>query len=105
MYPPVALEMSLEGAAIGGIAAAIYGFRPGRFWPALLTAICISRLLGLAAMWLLARAFGLPAGFVSAGMLVNGLPGVALQLVVVPLAISQIRRSKNILVARDDAQT
>ena len=105
MYPPIALEMSLEGAAIGGIAAAIYGFRPRRFWPALLTAIVVSRFLGLGAMWVLARAFSLPAGFVSAAMLIKGLPGVALQIVVVPLAIGQLRRSRNILVASDDSQT
>ncbi len=105
MYPPVALQMSLEGAAIGGIASAIYGFRPKRLWPALLTAVLVSRLVGVGAMWLLARAFGLPAGFVSAAMLVKGLPGVALQIVVIPLAIGQLRRSRNILVARDDSQT
>lgn len=105
MYPPVALEMSLEGAAIGGIASALYAFPRRRLWLALLAAILISRLLGLAAMWLLARMFDLPAGFVSAAMLIKGLPGVALQIVVVPLAIGQLRRSRNILFARDDNQT
>lgn len=103
MYPPVAAQMSLEGAVLGGVAAAIYRFQPRRLWPALLSAVVLSRLTGLAASWFLARLFGLPAGFVSAAMLVRGLPGVALQIAVVPLVVGQLRRSRSILIAQNDS--
>ena len=104
MYPPVAAQMSLEGVVLGGVAAAIYRFQPRRLWPALIAAVVLNRLAGLAASWFLARLFGLPAAFVSAAMLVRGLPGVALQIVVVPLVLRQFPRSRNILIGHNDSR-
>lgn len=100
LYPPVAAEMALEGAVLGGAAAAIFRGQPGRLWPALIGAIAAGRLAGFAGAWLLARIFGLPAAFASIAMLVQGLPGVALQLAVVPLAVRRLRRSRNLLILR-----
>ena len=104
MYPPVAAQMSLEGVVLGGVAAAIYRSQPRRLWPALLSAVLLGRLSALAAAWFLARLFGLPAAFVSAAMLVRGLPGVALQMAVVPLVVRQLQRSRNILIVAHDSR-
>jgi hypothetical protein len=64
--------------------------------------VVLCRLSGLAAAWFLARLFDLPAGFVSAAMLIRGLPGVALQIVLVPLVVRQLERSRNILIKPHD---
>jgi hypothetical protein len=103
IYPPVAIEMSLEGAMLGGVAALIYRGQSRRLWPALLSAVVASRLVGLAAAFLLARMFELPAGFASVAMLVQSLPGVALQLAVVPIAVRQFESSRSILIARHES--
>jgi hypothetical protein len=105
LYPPVAAEMALEGAILGGVAAAIYKGRPRRLWPALICALVAGRCAGLAAAWGLARIFGLPATFASVAMLVQGLPGVALQLAVVPLAVRQFQRRRSILATHHDSET
>jgi uncharacterized membrane protein YuzA (DUF378 family) len=105
LYPPVAAEMALEGAVLGGVASAIFRGKLGRLWLALIGAIVAGRLTGFAAAWVLARIFGLPAAFASIAMLVQGLPGVVLQLAVVPLAVRQLQRSRNILVERNDSET
>ncbi len=103
MYPPVAAQMSLEGAVLGGVAAALYRSQPRRLWPALLSAVVLCRLSGLTASWFLARLFDLPAGFVSAAMLVRSLPGVALQIALVPLVVRQLERSRSILIKPHDS--
>lgn len=105
LYPPVAAEMALEGAVLGGVAAAIYQSRPNRLWPTLICALVAGRCTGFAAAWGLARVFGLPATFASVAMLIQGLPGVVLQLVVVPLAVRQFQRSRSMLVTRHDSET
>lgn len=105
LYPPVAAEMAFEGAVLGGVAAIIFRGKSARLWPALISAIVAGRLAGFAAAWVLASVFGLPAAFASIAMLVQGLPGVALQLVVVPLTVRRLRRSRNILVTSNDTET
>ncbi len=92
LYPPVAAVLSIEGAIIGGVAAAIYrrGRRP--LWPALLLAILAGRAAGMASSYALARWFGLPAAFASLASLVQGLPGVALMLVAAPAVVIWARR-------------
>lgn len=103
LYPPTAIVMSFEGIVLGGLAAAIYRSNPRRLWPALIVAVVASRVTGFVAMYLLARLFGLPAGLASTAVFVNGLPGVALQLVVVPVVVRQLQRSRNLLLARHDS--
>jgi hypothetical protein len=103
LYPPVALQMSVEGAVLGGVAAALFRGKFARLWIALITAVVASRLAGFACAWMMARMFNLPATFASVAMLVQGLPGVALQLVVVPIAVHQLRRSSSLLISIDDA--
>jgi hypothetical protein len=94
LFPPVAFSMSMECAVLAGTAALIYRARPSRLWYALITAIVLSRAASLWATWLLALAFHLPAKIVTAATLIQGLPGVYLQLVVVPLVVRQIQRRR-----------
>lgn len=101
LYPPVAVAMSIEGAVLGGVAAALYRGRRRRLWIALLAAIALGRGSALATTFLLARLFSLPPAFASAAVLVQGLPGVALQVAVVPLVVAALSRRRGILFSHE----
>ena len=104
-YPPIALVMSLEGALMAGTASAIYRLNRARIWPALITAIAVDRMVSTMLMWLISGKFGLPAAVVSFGSLIHGLPGVALQLAVIPLVLRALTTRKGILFHGDDKST
>ena len=101
LFPPVAFSMSLECAVLSGTAAAIYRGRPSRLWYALITAIVLGRATSLGATWLLARLLHLPATIATVAALVQGLPGVLLQLAVVPLVVRQTFRRRGFLFNHD----
>jgi hypothetical protein len=89
VYPPVAAVMSLE-AAVMATGAALTRRMPV-FWSVSLTVLC-GRLAAFGGAWTLARLFGLPPAFSSAAILIQGLPGVALQVAVVPLLLTRLAR-------------
>lgn len=101
-YPPIALVMSMEGALMAATAAVIYRLSKPRIWPALVVAVVLDRVVSAALMWFMAGRFGLPPAAISAASLIQGLPGVALQLVVVPLAVRGLRARKGMLLPDDD---
>ncbi len=104
-YPPIALVMSLEGTLMAGVAAAIYRLNRKRIWPALITAIAVDRAVSTTLMWLLSGKFGLPAAVVSLWSLIHGLPGVILQLTVIPLVLRVLTTRNGILFNTDDKST
>lgn len=97
VYPPMVLVVAGEGIVMGGLAAALYRQGGGRLWPALITAVIAGRVFGFAFMWMLAKWFGLPAGVAAVAAIVQGAPGVALQVAVVPIVMRQIRKRPGIL--------
>lgn len=97
LYPPMVLVVASEGAVLAGVAAAIYRNRPERRWAALLSAIAAGRLVAATVTWFLAETFSLPAGVSSAAVLLQGAPGVVLQLVVVPVVLAHLSRRRGIL--------
>ena len=97
LYPPVALIMSCEGAILGGVAAAIYRVTRPRIWLALILAVVCGRAVSFALTWWLSGKFGLPPALASLGAFVQALPGVALQLAVVPVVVRALSRRKGIL--------
>jgi hypothetical protein len=97
LYPPVALIMSCEGAILGGMAAGIYRVTRPRIWPGLLVAVVSGRATSFALTWWLAGPLDLPPTLASAATLVQGLPGVALQLAVVPIVVRALSRRRGIL--------
>jgi hypothetical protein len=101
-YPPIALVMSIEGTLMAAAAAVIYRFSKPRIWPALIAAVALDRMVSTGLMWLMAGNFGLPPAVISAASFIQGVPGVALQLVVVPLAVRGLRARKGILLSNDD---
>lgn len=104
-YPPIAFVMSFEGALMAGTAAAVYRLNRTRIWPALLLAIAVDRAVSTTLMWLISGKFGLPAAAISFGNLIHGLPGVALQLAVVPLVLRALTTRNGILFHGNDKST
>jgi hypothetical protein len=101
LFPPVAFSMSLECAVLAGTAAALYRGRPSRLWYALIAAILLGRSTSLGATWALAQLLHLPAAVVTGAVLAQGLPGVLLQLAVVPLVVRQTARRRGLLFNHD----
>ena len=102
LYPPVAAVVALAGAALGGAASLLYRRGAGRLWPALIAAVCCGRLTALGASWVLARWFGLPAALASAAVLLQGLPGVVLQLAVAPIVVRALAKRGGPLFGQND---
>ncbi len=101
LYPPVALVMSAEGALLGGVAAAVHRGGRGNVWVALAAAVFAGRGATFALTWLLARVFALPPALTAAAVIVQGLPGVALQVAVVPLALHLVAARRSPLFSKE----
>ena len=102
LYPPLALILSVEGMVLGGLAAALYRASGRRLWPALVAAIVCGRAVALVLSWLLAKPLGLPPAVTGAALVLQGLPGVALQLAVVPLVVRTLEARPSILFGHGD---
>jgi hypothetical protein len=97
LYPPVALIVCSEGAVLAGVAAAIYSLTRPRVWPALIAAVVAGRATAFGLSWVIALKFGLPAAMASGAMLLQGLPGVVLQLAAVPIVLRALSKRKGLL--------
>jgi hypothetical protein len=105
LYPPVAAVMSSEAAVMAAVAAFIYRATRPRVWPALILAILADRAVSFGVTWWLAGKFGLPAPLVSWGALAQSLPGVVLQLAVVPTVIRALSRRRGMLFRHEHEAT
>lgn len=92
---PTALCMAFEMAAYGAAAGVLY--RRCNVYVSLVGAMIIGRLVWGVASWLLYAAF-MPNGFSLAmfwaGGFVNAWPGMVLQLIVVPLIVTALKKAK-----------
>lgn len=87
---PTAFLMTMELALLGGLASLLYNrFRWG-LWPSLITTIAAVQAAGFVLHFLLAELFLIPGVIYGLVSFVSTLPGIALQLVVVPLAVTGI---------------
>jgi hypothetical protein len=97
LYPPVALVMSAEAMVLAGVARIIYAAAGRRVWPALISAVLCGRLMAFGLSWLLARQFELPPALSSVALILQGLPGVALQIAVVPVVLRALSKRRGLL--------
>jgi len=108
LYPPVAAVVSAEAAVMAGLAASLYRGGGRSLWVALGPAVIAGRLVAFSLViagrlvafsltWILARAFGLPPAVSAVAATVEGLPGVALQLAVVPAVLHVVSRRPGLL--------
>jgi ABC-type uncharacterized transport system permease subunit len=96
--------MSVEGAILGGSAAAIYRRGRGNLWVALVAAIVLGRGTAAFLSWLAAGWFHLPPILTGAAIIVQGVPGTLLQLALVPLVVRSLRSRKGVLFDETDSQ-
>jgi len=101
LYPPVVLVVAAEASVMAGIASCFRRTARRNVWAVLIPAVAAGRATAFGLSWILARAFALPAGFVSAAALLHGLPGVALQLAVIPVVLRFLRRRPGLLFSED----
>ncbi len=97
IYPPVALIMSIEGIVLAGTASLLFRLLNRRIWRALLVAIGADRAVAFLLTWAMASRFGISPKIAAFGTFVEALPGVALQIAVVPLVIRALRKRTTIL--------
>lgn len=102
VYPPVALVMSVEGLVMAAVVAIIRRFNRQLILPALIGGVIADRAVSFALTLLLSSRFGLPAKAVALGVFVRALPGVALQLAVIPLVLKVVRERRSVLFERND---
>jgi len=90
LAPPIAFLMMAELVAVTGIIAALRRLTGLSVWVILAIAALADRaILALLAVGL-APAFGLPQAMVTWGSLVIGLPGIAVQFVVIPPLVARL---------------
>ncbi|MCL6545273.1 MAG: hypothetical protein K6T61_08580 [Bryobacteraceae bacterium] len=97
LYPPVAFIMSVECMVLAGTARILFCATRGRLWPSLAAAIICGRAVSLSLSWFTAAYLDLPQRLSVLASLVQGLPGIALQLSVVPLVVTLIHRRQSLL--------
>ena len=102
IYPPVALVMSAEAGCMAFVAGIVYRVGRRHVWPALIAAIVTDRMVSFLLTLALSSRFGLPARAVAIGSLVHGLPGVALQLAVIPIVLKGLSERRSVLFGHDD---
>ncbi len=97
LYPPVAVVMSVEAGLMAAVASGVYRSTRPRLWPAMVAAVAIDRVASFTLTWMVARSLGLPPTLASVTSFLQSLPGVALLLVVVPLAVRSLQKRRSIL--------
>ena len=93
--PPILYFMMVELGAYGLFAGYFFRAKKWRIFPSLAGAMILGRIVLAVTVYLLQPLMGLklsPQAYLTAALL-NGLPGIALQLVFVPVLIRLIRRA------------
>ncbi len=88
---PVTPVLSTEGFALGFVTAFLYQTNKFLPWFCVLTALLIERIILILVIFLIVPLFGLPPRAFSIGVLVTSLPGIILNLIVVPLLVKILK--------------
>jgi hypothetical protein len=92
LYPPLALIMACEGAALGGVASLAYRSLKWNVWVSLGLAIVSERIiLVMAAIWI-APLFAIPPSLLSIGSLTISMPGIVLMILLVPVIVKSVNK-------------
>lgn len=102
VYPPIALVMSCEGAVLAGVASIMYRAAGRRVWPALAAAIILGRVTNYLLMWTMAAVLHLPRAITATAALAEGLPGVALQAILIPIILRGLKQRRSLLFDDED---
>ena len=90
-YPPVAPQMAVEGLVLGvGIAVLHQRLKLG-IYPSLVLGLLLQRIVLVLVVFVIAPLFHLPPEIYSMAKLVSGIPGVLLQLILIPPLVVLIK--------------
>lgn len=93
LAPPIAPVMAVEGLALGGLSGWLYRGRGWNICLASAVAVAVERLLMALLRAAMAPLFGLPGPLAAFGSLVNGLPGTALLIGLVPALARRVEKA------------
>ena len=88
---PFALMMSLEGAALAGSASLLFNKFKRNIWISLFSALIIQRIALVLFIFIISPFFNLPERLLSITVITSGIPGVILQIVIVPLFVARFK--------------
>ncbi len=91
---PTAVIMSIEGLAAAGTVSYLYHRKAWSFWWCLIIGILAERISLVIAGFIIAPLFNLPGELFSAYKLLQSLPGVALQFILIPLLLKMLWKFK-----------
>lgn len=91
---PTAISMTAEGMVAAGVASYLFHTKKISLWLALPVAIVAERVTRVIMLFLILPLFGLPAKEWSIVEIITTLPGVALQLILIPLILFMFWKSK-----------
>ena len=96
MMPPIAVLMSFELAAFGLIAGYLYSNKYKNIYLSLITAMILGRLVYGLALVTLGPLFSFNPPFISfmQGVFLTGIPGIVIQLVIIPPIVEKIKPIK-----------
>lgn len=91
---PTAPLISIEGVAMAGIVSYFYRKQGRSVWFSLILALLAERLVLIAAIYLIVPLFQLPAELLTITAFTMTLPGIVLQLILVPLLVLLVQRAQ-----------
>lgn len=97
LYPPFFLSLSIEMALLSALVSFMFRVTAPRIWPAVIGGVIFNRLTSLLLTYYLASWFGLPSKLITMAYFAQGLPGIALQLTVLPLLVKTLQKRKGLL--------
>jgi len=91
---PTALSMSVEGMVTAGLASYLYHSKKVSFWICLILAIVGQRLARIVMLFIILPFLGLPARSLSLADFTYSLPGIIVQLVLIPVIVNILWKLK-----------
>jgi LytS/YehU family sensor histidine kinase len=89
---PVTPILCIEGFTLGLVSAIFYRMKKFSPWLCVLIALLVERIILILVIFLVIPLFGLPPQVFSIGILVTSMPGIILNLILVPLLVKLLKQ-------------
>lgn len=91
-FPPVAFIMMVEGFILAGIPAILYQRYKVNVWITLILTIFVDRITLFGLVFVASKLLQLPEDFLGLVLVVQGVPGIVVILIVVPVLIKNLQK-------------
>jgi len=92
IMPPVAFMMMVELAVLGGLASVLYFRARWNLWLSMIVTVVVTRLVSFLLHVMVAELFNIPGVVYGLASFIFGLPGIVIQLLVVPIVVRSVER-------------